>query len=517
MMPMMIAGFIFLGGTVGFLWMGWQRLRASREFKKNLAKRKDIQTRKLKERIDGQKEIKKENLFKTAREVKERLSQDNKLWLGRLDLSRQRREKLQDRHQQIDRIFSHLNRRKKEIRRQQQRVKELSCDIEAILEEQMGQYQEHVGVPREHLQNELLEDLENHLHHENQMWIRRHLEQISETKHELAEDFIDLLINRLQLKPTVKAQETRVRFRNRPGKKLVFPDSPIMEKVKELCQVELLFDKNEEGILIVSAFDGVARERGVRLLDKIIRDNKSDLAWIEKQHEEIGRRLAGEMTHGAGSLLRRLKIDDVDIEIVRLQGRIRYRTSFGQNVLDHQLEVGFLCGMLGLELGDFNLLISRKCGFFHDIGKAIDVVQEGSHPELGGDFLKKHSNIPEVIQAAYNHHNSFNPDELYTAITSTCDAMSAGRPGARRESIDSYVERLETLEQIARQPEGVQTVAVMQAGRKIQVSVDAKKVADEALDMIGKKIAAQIEGELVYPGEIQVNVFRETSVRVVAK
>lgn len=231
--------------------------------------------------------------------------------------------------------------------------------------------------------------------------------------------------------------------------------------------------------------------------------------------KQITRRLEREMTRYCGDLMRRLRLENVNVDVVRVQGRLRFRTSYGQNVLDHVLESAYLGGMMSAELG-LEEKLGRRSSFLHDVGKAIDVTQEGSHPELGGEFLMNIEELPEVTHAAAKHHGSYNPLHLFTAVAKSADAMSGGRPGARRESIDNYVERVQSLEDIAKRAKGVVSVSITQAGRDIQLNVDPKKISDDKLQEISDTVAADIEKELTYPGEIKVSAVREIWTKQVA-
>jgi ribonuclease Y len=190
-------------------------------------------------------------------------------------------------------------------------------------------------------------------------------------------------------------------------------------------------------------------------------------------------------------------------------GRLRYRTSYGQNILNHSKEVGYLCGMMAAELG-FDEMLARRCGFLHDIGKAADHEMEGGHPAIGADILKRYGEKPEVVHAAAGHHDDIRPDFIYTVLTAAADACSASRPGARRETLEKYVRRLEELEAIACGFPGVEQVYAVQAGREVRIIVDPKDVNDREAAKLARDVAQSIEQNMTYPGEVRVVVMRET-------
>ena len=276
--------------------------------------------------------------------------------------------------------------------------------------------------------------------------------------------------------------------------------------------VDVIVD-DTPGVVVVSAFDPVRREIARRSLERLISDGRIHPGRIEELVEQVKKELEEELFEAGKKAALDASISGLHRKQLDLLGRLKYRTSYGQNVLRHSLEVAFLCQAIADELG-LDGRIARRCGLLHDIGKAIDHEVEGSHQKIGADFCKRFNERPEVLNAIEGHHGDIPATSPYTPIVMAADAISASRPGGRRESLERYVQRLQQLEEIAKSHHGVTEAFAIQAGREIRVIVDAKRVDDAVAAMIARDVAKQIEEQMTYPGEIRVTVLRE--VRAVA-
>jgi ribonuclease Y len=272
--------------------------------------------------------------------------------------------------------------------------------------------------------------------------------------------------------------------------------------------VDVIVD-DTPGIVIVSGFDNVRREVARIALSKLIQDGRIHPSRIEevvaetqKEMEEHIRKIGKQAAQEAG-------VGGLHEKFIELLGRLRFRTSYSQNVLQHSLEVAFLAGLMADELG-LDGTLARRCGLLHDIGKAADHEMEGGHPQIGADLAKRFRERPEVIHAIGGHHDDVRIDMIYTVLVATADAISAARPGARRETLEKYVKRLEELEAVASGFPGVDQAYAIQAGREVRVIADASKTSDKEAAKICRDIAKAIEEQLTYPGEIKVTVLRET-------
>jgi ribonuclease Y len=272
--------------------------------------------------------------------------------------------------------------------------------------------------------------------------------------------------------------------------------------------VDLIVDDTPEAV-IVSCFDPYRREIARVALERLVSDGRIHPARIEEVVEKVRGEVDDRIQQEGESALLELNVPAVHGELVKLLGRLRFRTSYGQNVLQHSKEVAFLAATMAGELRA-NVGVARRAGLFHDIGKAVDREVEGTHVQIGIDLLRRYGESEEVVHAMACHHGDFDPETVEAVLVTASDALSAARPGARREVLETYVKRLEKLEEIAQGFKGVQKTYAIQAGREVRVIVDCKKLSDEQAIWLSKDIARKLEADLTYPGQIKVTVIRET-------
>jgi ribonuclease Y len=272
--------------------------------------------------------------------------------------------------------------------------------------------------------------------------------------------------------------------------------------------VDLIVDDTPEAV-ILSGFDPYRREVARVALERLLVDGRIHPARIEEVVEKVKAEFEDQLRQEGEAALLELNIPNVHPELVRLLGRLRFRTSYGQNVLHHSKEVAFLAATMAAEL-KASVPIAKRAGLFHDLGKAIDREMEGTHIEIGMDLLRKYGESEEVVHAMACHHGDYDPQTVEAVLVTAADALSAARPGARREVLETYVKRLEKLEEIAQSFKGVQKSYAIQAGREVRVIVDCKKLSDEQAVWLSKDIARKVEAELTYPGQIKVTVIRES-------
>lgn len=279
--------------------------------------------------------------------------------------------------------------------------------------------------------------------------------------------------------------------------------------------VDVIVD-DTPGVVVVSAFDPVRREIARRSLERLISDGRIHPGRIEELVEQVQKEVEEEVHEAGKKASIEASIGGLHRKQLELLGRLKFRTSYGQNVLRHSLEVAFLCQAIADELG-LDGRLARRCGLLHDIGKAIDHEVEGSHQKIGADFCRRFNERPEVLNAIEGHHGDIPATSPYTPIVMAADAISASRPGGRRESLERYIQRLQQLEEIAKTQRGVKEAFAIQAGREIRVIVDAKRVDDSYAALIARDIAKQVEEQMTYPGEIKVTVLREVRAVATAK
>jgi len=383
------------------------------------------------------------------------------------------------------------------------------AELEQVLREERDQLFQISGLSPEAAQDKLLTQLRVELKNETGAVILKHNQELKETCDKLAREAVGMAVQRCAASHASETTVSTVDIPNDDMKgRIIGREGRNIRAFEKITGVDVIVD-DTPGVVIVSAFDTVRREIARLSLAKLIQDGRIHPSRIEeivneteKEMDEHIRTLGTEAIQEAG-------IVDVHEKLVMLMGRLNFRVSYSQNVRRHSIEVAYLTGLLAESLG-LDGTLARRCGFFHDIGKAADHEMEGGHPAVGAELLKRYGEGPEVVHAAFGHHDDIRVDHIYTVLVASADAISAARPGARRETLEKYVRRLEELEALACGFPGVDHAYAVQAGREVRCIVDAKQVNDREAAKMCRDIAKGIEQALTYPGEIKVTVLRET-------
>jgi len=417
---------------------------------------------------------------------------------------------------QIERKIDLLDKREMEVLKKEQhfntleqKMVERRKDLDAVIDEQRLQLERISGISREEAKRLLTESIES----EAKMEAAKALVRIeNETKMEAdrkAKNILALAIARYAGDYVAEKTVSVVPLPNDEMKgRIIGREGRNIRAIEAATGIDIIIDDTPEAV-ILSGFNPVRREVARQSLERLITDGRIHPARIEEIVEkvteelEISMREAGEQaTFDVGS-------HGINMELIKLLGRLKYRTSYGQNVLQHSLEVAYLSGIIASELGA-NVKMAKRAGLLHDIGKAVDHEVEGTHAALGRDLAKKYGEAPEIVHAIAAHHEDIPLDSLLDIIVKSADALSGARPGARKEMLESYVKRLEDLENIATSFQGVEKAFAIQAGREIRVAVDSGDVSDTESVILSRDIAQKIEKDLTYPGQIRVTVIRET-------
>ena len=387
-------------------------------------------------------------------------------------------------------------------------LKTKQAELDHMVAEEKRQLFKISGLGPNEAKAILLERMEAEVQHEAAALIQRSTEQAQETAETKAREILATTIQRLASDFTAEATVATVDIPSDEMKgRIIGREGRNIRAFERVTGVDVIVD-DTPGVVVMSSFDPVRREVARRSLTKLIADGRIQPPRIEQVVAECKKDVENDINETGKQVALDTGVRGLHPKEVQLLGRLKYRTSYGQSVLQHSIEVSALAGMLAEELG-LDGQLARRAGLLHDIGKAVDHEVQGGHPEIGADLARRYNERPEVVHAIGGHHEPNVTDMLYTVLVSAADAVSASRPGARRETLEKYVQRLEKLEEIAKRFEGVETAYAIQAGREVRVIVDADKVDDQLAMKVCRDIAKAVEAELTYPGEVRVTLIRE--------
>jgi ribonuclease Y len=411
-----------------------------------------------------------------------------------------------------------LNRKEKTVEAGEKRVGEIEktltakqTELEQLIADQRRTLLKISGLEEHQARAMVLERLEGEVQHEAAALIQRSNEQALETADQKAREILAGAIQRLASDFTATVSVGTVDIPNDEMKgRIIGREGRNIRAFERVTGVDVIVD-DTPGVVVLSSFDPVRREVARRSLTKLITDGRIQPPRIEQVVSECRKEVENDINEAGKQVALDTGVRGLHPKEVQLLGRLKYRTSYGQSVLQHSIEVSALSGMLAEELG-LDGQLARRAGLLHDIGKAVDHEVTGGHPEIGADLARRYNEREEVIHAIGGHHEPNVPDALYTIIVAAADAVSAARPGARRETLEKYVQRLEKLEEIAKRFEGVESAFAIQAGREVRVVVNADKVDDALAITVCRDIAKAVEAELTYPGEVRITLIRERRV-----
>ena len=425
-------------------------------------------------------------------------------------------KRLSQKEENIDRRLDLLEKKEREIdskfegaRKQEEAVKAKEGQLQALVMEEKQRLQKIASLSAEEAKQILLNRLNEELTNEKGALIKKQEEEMKTVADKKAREVISLAIQRCAAEHTVESTVSVVNLPNDEMKgRVIGREGRNIRALEMATGVDVIIDDTPEAVTI-SAFDTVRREIARMSLEKLISDGRIHPGRIEEIVEKCKKEMDEKIREEGERAAFDAGVNGLHPELIKLLGRLKYRTSFGQNALQHSKEVAFLLGVMASELGlDFKL--ARRIGLLHDIGKAIDHQVEGTHAKLGAELAKKYNELPEVQAAIEAHHEEAEPKSLYAVLAIAADAISATRPGARRETLETYVKRLEKLESIANVFKGVEKSFAIQAGREIRVIVQPEKITDSDAISLSRDIRKKIEEGMEYPGQIKVTVIRET-------
>ncbi|MGM9646588.1 MAG: ribonuclease Y [Eubacteriales bacterium] len=438
-----------------------------------------------------------------AKKESEREIKDRRNEMTRLE------RRVASREEQLDRKIEQYERKEAQL---DNKIKENTArgeELEAIKAQQIEKLQELSGLTVEEAKAEIIGQIEEQARYEAAMKLAEIEEQLKEDADDKARSILSLAISRLASEHVAEATVSVVPLPNDDMKgRIIGREGRNIRAVETLTGVDLIIDDTPEAIT-VSCFDPVRREVARLALEKLIADGRIHPARIEEMVEKAKKEVELSIKQAGDRATFETGIHGIPQELVKLLGRLRYRTSYGQNVLDHSIEVSLLSGMIADEMG-VDSTMAKRAGLLHDIGKALTHETEGSHVQIGVDVAKKYKESKEIIHAIEAHHGDVDPKTPIAFIVQAADAISAARPGARRENLENYIKRLQKLEEIAESFPGVEKSFAIQAGREVRIMVKPEVVSDQQMIMVARDIAKKIEAELKYPGQIKINVVRES-------
>ncbi len=418
------------------------------------------------------------------------------------DVLDKKSQNLEAREEDYDRRHDQLGHKEDELEAQQLHYQQLVAAQKETLERT-------AALTQDQAREQLIQSIENEARHEAAKTIKRVEQETKETSAKRSQEILALACKRYAGDYAVEKTLSVVPLPNDEMKgRIIGREGRNIRAIEAATGIDLIIDDTPEAV-ILSGFNPMRREVARLSLERLISDGRIHPARIEEVVKKVTVEVEASIKESGEQATFDVGVHGIHPELVKLIGRLRYRSSYAQNVLQHSLEVAFLCGIMASELG-INPKHARRAGLLHDIGKAVDHEVEGPHAVIGADLAKRYGEKPHIVHAIQAHHEDITPDTVLDVLVQAADALSGARPGARREMLESYVKRLEELERIANSFEGVANSFAIQAGREVRIVLEAEKTSDEQASLLAHDVARKIEGEMMYPGQIKVTVIRET-------
>ena len=460
--------------------------------------------------------LKKEEIIKAKEEIMaSRKELDQEIKERRGEVQRQETRLIQ-KEENLERRADNFEKREKDLERELQNVEQQKQEIEKLHDLEMVELQKIAALTKEEAKAKLLNEMEKELVAEKAALIR---EQDQKAKETVNKDAKEMLCYAIQKCAADHSQETTVSIVALPNDemkgRIIGREGRNIKALETLTGIDLIIDDTPEAV-VLSGFDPLRREVAKIALEKLIEDGRIHPAKIEEMVEKAKEEVENTIKEEGERAVLETGVIGLHPDIVKLLGKLKYRTSYGQNVLNHSIEVSNLARIMADELG-LDPKLARRAGLLHDIGKALDHDMEGTHVEIGVEVLKKYKENPLVVNAVEAHHGDVEPQTLEAVLVQAADAISASRPGARRETLEAYIKRLQNLEEIADSFDGVEKSFAIQAGREVRIVVKPEKISDDQMTILARDVAKRVENEMDYPGQIKVNIIRETRVVDYAK
>ena len=473
-------------------------------------------TRLINEAIRSGENRKKEMLLEAKDEIhKSRTEHDKEVKERRAELTKQER-RLEQKESTLDKKTEAFERKEEELNRRLAKVTETQAQADEIKKQQLITLEQISGLTQDQAKEHLLQSVEEEVRHDAAMKIKEIEQQLKDEAEDKAREVISTAIQRCAADHAAEVTVSVVALPNDEMKgRIIGREGRNIRTLETITGVDLIIDDTPEAIT-VSSFDPVRREVARLALEKLIADGRIHPTRIEDMVEKARKEVDRTIREEGERACYETGVHNLNPELVKILGRQKYRTSYGQNVLNHSIEVAHIAGLMAAELG-VDVALAKRAGLLHDLGKAIDHEVEGSHVQLGADLVRKYKENPVVVNAVEAHHGDVEPKTVIAVLVQAADAISAARPGARRENVENYIRRLQKLEELTGSYPGVEKAYAIQAGREVRIMVKPEVVTEDNMIILARDIAKKIEAELEYPGQIKVNVIRETKAVEYAK
>ena len=501
-----------IGIVLGVVFYGLK----DKEAKKRIANADLEATRIVNDGIRKSESKTKEMLLEAKEEIhKSRTEYEKEVKERRAELSKQER-RLEQKEATLDKKTEAFEKKEEELAKKLQKVAETQAEAETAKAAQLKALEVISGLTQEQAKQHLLESVEEEVRHEAAMKIKEIEQQLKDEADDKAREILSIAIQRCAADHAAEATVSVVPLPNDEMKgRIIGREGRNIRTLETITGVDLIIDDTPEAIT-VSSFDPVRREVARLALEKLITDGRIHPTRIEDTVEKARREVDRVIREEGERACYETGVHNLNPELVKILGRQKYRTSYGQNVLNHSIEVAHIAGLMAAELG-VDVAMAKRAGLLHDLGKSIDHEVEGSHIQLGADLARKFKENPVVVNAIEAHHGDVEPKTVIAVLVQAADAVSAARPGARRENVENYIRRLQKLEELTGSYPGVEKAFAIQAGREVRIMVKPEVVTEDNMILLARDIAKQIEAELEYPGQIKVNVIRETKAVEYAK
>jgi len=453
--------------------------------------------------------LKKETLLEAKEEIHRLRSEFERETRERRNEIQRIERRLQQKEESLDKRAEVLEQKEENLNNMQKEIQSMREEVEDLYKREISELERIAQLSQDQAREILLSNVEKELTHEIAVKIREYENRLKEEVDKKARDIMSLAIQKFAADHVAESTVSVVELPNDEMKgRIIGREGRNIRTLETLTGIDLIIDDTPEAV-ILSGFDPIRREIARIALEKLILDGRIHPARIEEMVEKARKEIENQIREAGEQAIFEAGVHGIHPELVRLLGKLKYRTSYGQNVLKHSIEVAHLAGIMAAELGADQKL-AKRAGLLHDIGKAVDHEMEGSHTQIGAELAKRYRESADVVHAIMAHHGDIEPNTVEAILVQAADAISAARPGARRETLEAYIKRLEKLEEIANSFAGVEKSFAIQAGREIRIIVKPDKVSDDQALLMAREIVKRIEKELEYPGQIKVNVIRET-------